>query len=157
MQISYNKLKTFGECALKYRLAYIERVPRPPIATLAFQRRLHAALARYHFFARRDGVVREGDLLVAYADIYNVAENPHVRESKSYREGEEILRRYCEAENQKQRIPAYLEHTLQVPFGPYTLTGKIDRIDLAEHQHISLVDYKLDRKVPQANAADTSR
>jgi len=59
MQVSYNKLKTFGECALKYRLAYIERVPRPPIGTLGFQRRLHAALAQYHHFARRDGIVRK--------------------------------------------------------------------------------------------------
>jgi hypothetical protein len=48
MQISYNKLKTFGECALKYRLAYIEKLPRPALPTLAFQRRLHAALAKYH-------------------------------------------------------------------------------------------------------------
>src|SRR5207247_1596330 len=99
MQISYNKLKTFGECPLKYRLAYVERLPRPPIASLVFQRRLHAALARYHFFARRDGLVREGDLLSAYAEIWNVAEYPQVRETKSYREGEEILRRYCESEN----------------------------------------------------------
>ena len=28
MQLSYNKLQTFGECALKYRFAYIERLPR---------------------------------------------------------------------------------------------------------------------------------
>ena len=55
MQLSYNKLQTFGECALKYRFAYIERLPRPPIAALAFHRRLHAALEKYHFFARRDG------------------------------------------------------------------------------------------------------
>src|SRR5262249_16903539 len=107
MQISYNKLKTFGECALKYRLAYVERLPRPVLPGLAFQRRLHAALARYQFLARRDGVVREEELLSAYADIWGATESPGVRETKGYQEGEAILRRYCQDENRKQRVPAY--------------------------------------------------
>jgi DNA helicase-2/ATP-dependent DNA helicase PcrA len=156
MQISYNKLKTFSECALKYRLAYIERLPRPALPALAFQRRLHAALARYHYFARRDGAVREEDLLSAYADIWGAEENPQIRDTKSYQEGEGILRHYCQTENRKQRIPAYIEHTIQFPFGPYTLTGKIDRIDFTEGKSYSIIDYKLDRRLPEENAADTS-
>ena len=92
MQLSHNKFQTFGECALKYRLAYIERLPRPPIAALAFHRGLHAALAKRHFFARRDGVVREDELLAAYAEICEISRNPEVQETKQYREGEDILR-----------------------------------------------------------------
>ena len=157
MQLSYNKLQTFGECALKYRLAYIERLPRPPLAALSFHRRLHAALAKYHFFARRDGLVREEELLAAYAEIWDVRRDPTVQENKAYREGEDILRRYCQAENQKQRVPAYLEHSLTIPFGPYTLTGKIDRLDFTESKSYSIIDYKLDRQLPKENAAATSR
>jgi hypothetical protein len=110
MQLSYNKLK--------YRLAYIERVPRPPVTSLAFHRRLHAALAQYHAFARRDGIVREEELLAAYATICDAGRDPSVRETKSYQEGEEILRRYCEVENGKQRVPAQLEYTIRFAFGP---------------------------------------
>ena len=157
MQISYNKLKTFGECALKYRLAYVERLPRPPIASLAFQRRLHAALARYHHFARRDGIVNEQELLDAYAELHDVKSNPDVRQSPPFQEGEAILRQYCELENQKQRVPAFLEHTVRVAFGPYNLTGKIDRIDFADDNRYRILDYKLDRRVPVANQAETSR
>ena len=157
MQLSYNKLQTFGECALKYRLAYIERLPRPTVPALAFHRRLHAALARYHFFARRDGVVREEELLAAYAEICAVSRSPEVQETKPYREGEDILRRYCEAENHKGRVPAYLEHPLKVSFGPYTLAGKIDRLDFSASKSYSIVDYKLDRHLPKENAAQTSR
>ena len=157
MQLSYNKLQTFGECALKYRFAYIERLPRPPIAALAFHRRLHAALAKYHFFARRDGVVREEELLAAYADICEVSRNPETQETKQYREGKDILQRYCQAENQKGRVPAYLEHTLTFAFGPYTLTGKIDRIDFTNSKSYSIVDYNLDRQLPKENAAEASR
>ena len=157
MQVSYNKLKTFEECALKYRLAYIERLPRPPIGSLAFHRRLHAALAQYHLFAKRDGIVREEELLAAYADIWEANQSPAIRETKAFQEGEAILRRYCESENQKQRVPAYLEHRLRVAFGPYTLTGTIDRIDFATGQGYSILDYKLDRQLPKENVAETSR
>lgn len=157
MQLSYNKLKTFSDCALKYRLAYIERLPRPPLAALAFHRRLHAALCKYHFFSKRDGTVQEEDLLTAYAQICGADQLPAVREKKSYQEGEEILRRYCETENQKGKVPAYLEHTLTVAFGPYNLTGKIDRIDFTDSHRYSIVDYKLDRKLPTLNQAETSR
>jgi DNA helicase-2/ATP-dependent DNA helicase PcrA len=156
MRLSYNKLKTFGECALKYRLAYVERLPQPPVRGLDFQRRLHQALALYHHFAKRDATVREEDLLAEYARLCEVERHPEVRESTSFQEGEEILRRYCETENQKGRVPAYLEHTLQFPFGPYTLTGKIDRLDFTEGKSYSIVDYKLDRKLPKENAAETS-
>jgi RecB family exonuclease len=100
--------------------------------------------------------VREDDLLAAYADIWGAEENPQVRDTKSYQEGEDILRRYCQTENRKQRVPAYVEHTLQVPFGPYTLTGKLDRIDFTDGHAYSIVDYKLDRRLPEQNAADTS-
>lgn len=154
MRLSYNKLKTFGECALKFRLTYIERLPRPPIKALAFHRTLHTALAKYHFYARRDGQVREGELLAAYAEIAGATEDTSVRDSKLYQEGEAILRRYCERENEKQRVPAFLEHTLKVEFGPYILTGQVDRLDFTDTGGYSLVDYKLDRQMPDHNAAE---
>src|SRR5215831_1773994 len=129
MRFSYNKLKTFGECAHKYRFTYLERLPKPPLKALAFHRTLHAALAKYHFYAKRDGQVRVGELLDAYAQLAGATQDTNLRESKLYQEGETILRRYCERENQKGRVPAYLEHTLKVEFGPYILTGQVDRLD----------------------------
>ena len=157
MQLSYNKLRTFGECRLKYRLAYVERLPQPPLRSLAFHRNLHATLRQYHHFARRDGVVDEKELLTAYAHIYDAGRQPEVRESKGYQEGEAILKRYCATENQKARVPALLEHTVRFAFGPYVLTGKIDRVDFADNNRYRIVDYKLDRTLPDSNAAQASR
>jgi RecB family exonuclease len=157
MQLSYNKLKAFSDCALKYRYAYVERQPRSPIASLTSQRRLHAALAKYHFYAKRDGVVRPADLLEAYAEISGANADASVRDSRSYRDGEEVLRKYCERENAAERTPAYLEHKLRVEFGPYILTGTVDRLDFSESGGYSLIDYKLDRKLPEANSAEDSQ
>ena len=118
MQVSYNKLKTFEECALKYRLTYIEKQPRPPIAWLSFQRKIHAALAQYHTLARRDGTVDIDELLTAYDVIWDIAKNPELRDGVEYQEGEEILRMYADLEGRRDRVPAYLEKKLSVPFGP---------------------------------------
>ena len=157
MQVSYNKLKIFNECRLKYRFSYIERLPRPPIAALAFHRQIHNALATYHHFAKRDGIVNEEQLLKAYDDILEIQRFPEAKESKKYVDGQDILRRYCKIENERRRIPVYLEHPLKVSFGSYMLTGKIDRIDFAENDKYSIIDYKLDRKLPHGNAAETDR
>lgn len=157
MQLSYNKLKTFGECALKYRLAYVERLPRPPIKVLGQHRRLHAALRQYHHFAARDGIVGEAELLGAYDKIQDVAAHPDIRATREYQEGAAILRQYCRLENQKQRVPVHLEHSVKFAFGPYYLTGKIDRLDYTSGSAYSILDYKLDRVVPDTNAAATSR
>ena len=167
MQVSYNKLKTFEECPLKYRLTYIEKQPRPPIAWLAFQRKIHAALAKYHTLARLDGTVDVDEVLRAYDEIWDVGKHPEVRDAVDYQEGEEILRLYADLEGRRNRVPAYLEKKLSVPFGPYTLTGKIDRVDFStntlsggegrgEVNSYSIIDYKLDRKLPPANPAAVS-
>jgi len=157
LQLSFSKLRTYNECALKYRFAYVERLPRPPLKSLQFQRKLHGALAFYHRFARRDGIVRVEELLKAYEEIWEVDRNPDTKDTKAFKEGEEILRAYCERENSKGRVVAYTEHKLSVPFGPYTLTGSIDRMDFTESGGYSLVDYKLDRELPSENLADSSR
>lgn len=157
MQVSYNKLKTFGECALKYRLAYVERLPRPPIGHLAFQRRIHSVLRQYHDLAKLDGIVRIEDLLKVYDEQSGANQDGAIREGEEYHEGEEILRLYCDRENRKGRIPAHLEHKIRTPYGPYTLTGTVDRIDFTGDGGFSIVDYKLDRKLPPANPAAVNR
>jgi DNA helicase-2/ATP-dependent DNA helicase PcrA len=157
MQVSYNKLKTFGECALKYRLAYVERLPRPPIGHLAFQRRIHSVLRFYHDLAKLDGIVRIEDLLKIYDEQSGANQDGAIREGEEYHEGEEILRLYCDRENRKGRIPAHLEHKIRAPYGPYTLTGTVDRIDFTGDGGFSIVDYKLDRKLPPANPAAVNK
>lgn len=155
MQLSFNKLRTFGECALKYRFAYVERLPRPPIRALAAQRRLHAALASFHRAAPRDGVVSEKALLETWCRLWGADADPGLRESREYREGEEMLRLYVRTQSQ-ERVPAYVEHPLRAEFGPYLLTGKVDRLDFTASGGYSLVDYKLNRKLPETNEAQSS-
>lgn len=157
MQLSYTKLRTFGECRLKYRMAYIERLPRPPLRALAFGRQLHAALGQYHLFSKRDGTVRLDELLGAFDEVMGAHEDPGIRERTAYKEGAEILRRYHAREQVSTRVPAYLERTLKAPFGPHVLVGTVDRLDFTERGGYSLIDYKLDRELPEGNAAAGSR
>lgn len=156
MQLSYNKLKTFGDCALRYRFQYVERRPTAPIRSLAFHRRIHAALADYHRLASRDGVVRIEDLLAAHARQAGADTSPEVRASREFAEGEAILRRFCAVEEARSRVAAYVEHPLRVAFGPHILSGKVDRLDFAADGGYALIDYKLDRELPAGNSAEGS-
>ena len=157
MYLSYTKLRTFSDCKLKYRYGYIERLPRPPITSLTFQKRIHAALRQYHHFAPRDGNIHADALLEALSHVYDVRSNPDVRGSKEYLESEAILRRYAERENRLKRIPAQLEQVVKLSFGPYNLSGVIDRIDLRDDNRYSVIDYKLDKIVPEGDTGPGAR
>ena len=39
------------------------------------------------------------------------------------------MRQYAERENRRERVPAQLEEEITVSFGPFTLTGTMDRLD----------------------------
>lgn len=157
MNLSYTKLKTFSDCRLKYRYGYIERLPRPPITSLTFQKRIHAALKQYTHFARKDGVVETEGLLDALAHVYDLKSNPDARNSKEYLESEGILRRYAERENRLKRLPTHTEQVVRMSFGPFNLSGVIDRIDIRDDNRFSVVDYKLDRIVPEGEGGPGAR
>jgi len=157
MRLSYRKLTTFGDCPLHYRYAYIEKVSRPPVSGLAFQRRLHRALRRFHQYQQNDGLVPVGQLLAAWQSIWDEDEVPNFLAHHDFQEGCTILRAYAERENQLQRVTAEVETEIIVAFGPFTLTGRIDRLDFAEDGGYSVVDYKLDRQLPEGNSAQENR
>lgn len=155
MRISYSKLNTFDQCALRYRFAYIERLPRPPVTTTAFANHLHKALMRYHRLGRTDGNVDEAILQTTFKTVWEEAGSDKVK--ARYEEGLDILRRYAERENRLERVPAFLEHAIKTAFGPYVLEGKLDRVDFADDGTYRLIDYKLGKTLPADDAAEKSR
>lgn len=157
MNLSYTKLKTFSDCHLKYRYGYIERLPRPPITSLTFQKRIHAAIRSYYVRGRKDGVVEEQGLLDALAHVYDLPRSPDVRNSQPYRESETILRAFAERENRLRRLPTHHEQVIRLSFGPYNLSGVVDRIDLRDDNRYSVIDYKLDKLLPEGETGFNPR
>ena len=81
MRLSFTKLRIFTDCPRQYHYAYREKLERPPISGLAFQRRLHRALRRFHQYARKDGLVPVGQLLAIWQGIWEEDEVPNFGET----------------------------------------------------------------------------
>ena len=157
MRLSYSKLRTFGDCALQYRYAYVEKVKRPPVRGLAFERRIHRALQHFHQTAPKDGLVDAEVLLSAWWHIWEADEVPGYDSLPTFAEGERLLKRFAERESAKGRVTAEVERKIVHPFGPYTLVGSVDRLDFTDDGGYSVVDYKLDRRLPEGNSAEGNR
>ena len=156
MRVTYTKLNTFSQCALRYRFAYIERLPRPPVTTLAFANRVHTVLKRFHTHNRTDGRIDAEKLLQTLDDVWEeagCAKDPKTR----YPDALEVMTRYIERESALRRVPVMVEQKIKTAFGPYTLQGTIDRLDFADDGKYRLIDYKLDKTLPADDAAETSR
>ena len=156
MRLSFSKLRIFTDCPRQYHYAYREKLERPPISGLAFQRRLHRALRRFHQYAQRTAWSRWGSSWRSGRKLGR-GRGAELRGNLDFQEGCTILRQYAERENRLERVPALLEEEITVSFGPFTLTGKVDRLDFTEDGGYSVIDYKLDKHLPATNSAEGNR
>lgn len=154
MRLSYSKIAAYRQCPQRYRLSYINRVPRPPIPHMAFARRIHGVLYGFHAMAGRREVRLE-DLLQEYRLSFSHAEDPHFESSEAYRDGAEIITNYYLAHRDVRQAPALLEHKFQVDLFPVVLTGAVDRVEVTATGY-QVIDYKLTRQLPPQEEVDQS-
>ncbi|MBM3457617.1 MAG: PD-(D/E)XK nuclease family protein [Armatimonadetes bacterium] len=152
MRLSYSKLKTYQQCALRYRFTYLDRLPRRPRRLFQAGRRVHAALMRWLTYARTGGPSWE-QVMEAYDTAYGALQEPGIRETRDYQEGLQILRDYHDANLESPGHPVHLEHKFAVRFGDHVLAGAMDRVDATETGY-EIVDYKLDRELRSQQEVD---
>lgn len=145
MRLSYSKLKTYGQCPMRYRFTYLDRLPRRPRRLFQAGRRVHAALMRWLTYARTDTPHWER-VVDAYDTAYGAVREPVIRESRDYQEGLRILEDYHHANLENPGHPVFLEHKFSIRVGDHVLSGAIDRVDATETGY-DVVDYKLDREL----------
>ena len=145
MRLSYSKLNTYRQCALRYRFTYLERLPRRPRRLFRAAKRIHHALMRWLTYART-GSPRWEDVKTAYDAAWGVLQDPSLVETRDYQEGLQILQDYHQANAERPCQPVYLEHKFNIPLGPHTLIGALDRVDATDSGY-EVIDYKLEREV----------
>ena len=145
MQLSYSKLKTYGQCPLRYRFTYLDRLPRRPRRLFRAGRRVHHALMRWLVYAK-SGSPRWEDVAAAYDAAWDAADDPALKGSKDYDEGLQILREYHEVNLERACRPVFLEHKFSLRLGGHVLTGAIDRVDATDDGY-EVIDYKLHRDI----------
>jgi RecB family exonuclease len=152
VQLSYSKINTYRQCALRYRFTYLDRLPRRPRRLFRAGRRIHHALMRWLVYAK-NGPPRWEEVEAAYAAAWDSAEDPAARGSKDFDEGLQILREYHEVNQDRPCRPVFLEHKFSVRFGEHVLTGALDRVD-ATDSGFDVIDYKLHRDLPTQQDVD---
>jgi putative RecB family exonuclease len=155
--LSYSRMSRFEQCALSFKLQYIDKIPSEPGMPLRFGKVIHAALeALYREVIEQEhtGPLDEDraiDLLSqAWADdgLVGVAE---------FAEGVAMLRDYVRAQGVvDHRNILAVEHEFRIAAGRFTVLGFIDRIDRVDDETVEIVDYKSNRQLFTRDEVDTS-
>lgn len=154
MEFSAKRLKTFLECPRKFQFTYLDQIPVPTPASLAFGKTLHETIELIHL----DGLWDERRAFSLFRSLWEKRqqEEPLLftdRTPKHY-EGlaEKILSGYLK--RQRHRPPPLLiEFEFSLPFGEDQLHGVIDQIR-EEGEGLVIVDLKSDKSKPSKAELD---
>jgi putative RecB family exonuclease len=154
VHLSYSKIAAYRQCPQRYRLTYINRVPRPPIPHMAFARRVHTVLHGFHALAGQRRIQWE-ELLQEYRMSFRETGELHPEDAPEFRDGAEILKGYFEANQHIRQAPALLEYRFRVDLFPTVLTGALDRVEVAPTGY-EIIDYKISRRLPEQHEVEGS-
>ncbi|PJE75661.1 hypothetical protein COV04_03620 [Candidatus Uhrbacteria bacterium CG10_big_fil_rev_8_21_14_0_10_48_11] len=161
---SYTALKAFTTCPLQYRYAHVLKVPVWGRHTFSFGQSMHLALERFFerviaakakkqeglFSDEKQVVKQEGmptltDLIAffdeAWIDEWYPSRKMH---DEYYAKGKQSLKTFYKLHDGNWPDTTAVEKGFVLKIGPYTLRGKIDRIDAVEGG-IEIIDYKTGR------------
>ena len=149
MLLSPSKINCFQSCALKYRLKYIDRIPKEarPTPNLSFDRSIHFALRDFHenYEAGRSRANPFRGILNKYwiADGYADSEEEERFKVRANIMLEEYFKGLDGHEN-----PVMFEVSAKWSWNGVDTVVQIDRIDQLPDGRLEIIDYKTGKKVP---------
>jgi len=149
MLLSASKINSFLSCPLKYKMNYIDRVPKEPRPTphLNFDRSIHYALREFH--EHYDGNMRKvnpfRELLSKHwiDGGYTDWEEEERFKTRGLTMLDEYFRVLTGAEN-----PVMFETSARWTFDDLDLAVQIDRVDELPDGKYEIIDYKTGKKIP---------
>jgi CRISPR/Cas system-associated exonuclease Cas4 (RecB family) len=153
MNLSYSLIKTYQTCPLQYRYSYVDRLPRAPRGNLQLAKKVHVALRRYYLYAEY-GPPEFQRIAEAYSEAWNVRSNPDVLNDPAYTDGLQVIKGYYEAQKDLIQRPVMLEQRFELHLGAHRFVGKVDRVDLTQSGGLEVVDYKMDRVMPDPSTVE---
>ncbi|HOY68787.1 MAG TPA: PD-(D/E)XK nuclease family protein [Candidatus Ozemobacteraceae bacterium] len=146
--LSPSKINSFTSCGLKYRMNYIDRVPREPRPTphLSYDRSLHYALREYHetSLGAKPSASPFRGLLAKYwnSDGYTDWDEEQLFRGRAVTTLEAYFDALTGAEN-----PVMFETSARWTLDGMELVVQIDRIDELPDGKLEVIDYKTGKKM----------
>ncbi len=182
--LSYSSVRTYLECALRWKFLYVDELPEAPHGYFSFGRTVHSVLEELLKplvipSARRvEGGATQRTLddwraggnggpgrLPSQAEMLKLYDSAWIPdgyqspdEEKRYRAlGEEILRAYHDDLVRAPPAPVALEEHLEAQWNGVAVHGYIDRIDRTPSGGLEILDYKTSRELSRADAEESDQ
>jgi len=148
--LSPTRIRTFLECALKYRFVYVDKIGKFYMrsrAGFSFGSTLHHVLQEFH----EEGATHTAEEMVTRLETnwigagYESAEQEQTHRAA----GEQIVQAYHAAhqERAEQQVETWAtEKTITCDMGRFKLSGRVDRIDRHADGTLEIIDYKSGRQ-----------
>lgn len=148
VRLSFSRIDTYRTCPRMFRYRYVDRLPGRPAPALSFGTAIHEALER--FYDRKLPEEPTEDELVGFLyeawDTSGFREVDRSEQTRWYRQGQDVLRRYHRRVTGSYRLPVATEAWFELPFDDAVVVGSIDRVD-DDDGVLRVVDYKTNKRV----------
>ena len=172
---SYSQIRSYQTCPYQYKLAHILKIPMRGSASFSFGNTMHNTLQHFYeemqsmngakqvsLFATPAKESTEGIQVPSRERLHELYQEAWISDwynSKRQREdyhkkGLQILNTFYDVHEGKWNIPLALEGGFTVKVGPYSVRGKIDRVDQQEDGTLEIIDYKTGKAKEKLVASD---
>ncbi len=141
--VSYTQISAFQTCPLKYKYAYVVKIPTSPSHALTFGNSIHATLRDFHVEEKFSGELSFSRLLELYKKNWDGTGylDPKQRDQR-YASGEKFLKEYYQKEKGQSNKIIELEKTINLRLAGVKFSGRVDRIDRIDGNKVEIIDYK---------------
>ncbi|HJV33108.1 MAG TPA: UvrD-helicase domain-containing protein [Patescibacteria group bacterium] len=142
---SFSQLAAYENCPLQYKFAHLLKIPTIDKGQLNFGKTIHAVAEAFikAYLEKPDAPMSEDDVIALYESLWDGEwyEDP-VQKTRFHDAGRAAVKHVRKRTLEERPQPWLVESPFSIKIGPYTVRGKIDRVDKLPDGRAVIIDYK---------------
>ncbi|MEK7545699.1 MAG: UvrD-helicase domain-containing protein [Patescibacteria group bacterium] len=142
---SYSQLAAYEKCPLQYKFAHLLRIPTIDKGQLNFGKLIHAVAEAFigAYKESPEAPMSEDEIVALYESLWDGEwyEDP-VQKTRYHDAGRAAVKHVRKRTLDERPQPWLVESPFSIKIGPYTVRGKIDRVDKLPDGRAVIIDYK---------------